>query len=412
MTRLYLGLTLPGAGLPGDTSVPMPGLLECRGDELRMGSNGLYLRAGDLRPTAWWTEAGMQPLPDLPPLEFRGLNAGQRQQSRQFFDALEAAVPSLKEHRGLGSTGRWMPTIAATASETAPSMFACFHLVQLGEPGAMYVHYHDESVPLASTRPGLCELLQALNDGNSRHGQRLDALRPALGDECWYTKWRPDVEMERKFTFRGIPDTWSLLHTLHREITRSSASGFVPELDREIQVWDYEQHIFEVLGANSESGYIAYIPQADGHMTVKRKWFIENSEIRRESLWVDHQLQLCDIDAHVRTLTAEHTRRLPGYRRKRFDAQFESLHTGNIFGIYMDICRTLDGRDSFTQCEIEYCRTRTFGDIRLVEQDFNHFSTYVAAQFERLGVAFQQDLYSKLDFVRSIADSPAAREAA
>ncbi|RQP21740.1 hypothetical protein [Piscinibacter terrae] len=403
MTRVHLCLNVPGSAFPGES----PGVvaaLECSAGELRIGANGLYLRQGDLLPVALWIDDQRLMLDGAPPFEFRSFSGAQRQQSRTFFDWLCGRFDGLARLKPTGA--RWMPSIAAVERDDGRMSF--FHLVQQGEPGAMFVLYRDEAL---ATGDGLAKQLWCQTPG---HAERLDTLRPALGDECWYTKWRPEIEMERKFTFAGIPDTWALLHALHAGIAGSGESGFVPELDREIQVWDYEQHIFEVLGGNAESGYIAYIPQADGLMTVKRKWFVENCEIRRESLWVEKTLRLQEIDSHVATLTAERTRRLPSYRRKRFDAQFESLQTGNIFGIYMDVCRTLDSRAAFSQCEIEYCRTRTFAEIRGVEADFESFCGHVGAQLRSLGVPFQQDLYSKLDFVRSVADEaldqPYARE--
>ena len=396
LPTVHLRLTCPGrAGQDGNAATTV--VLACAGDGLRLGRNGLYLRGPGLRPLAWCRDGGPVPLLDAPAFDFRLFNGEQRQTSRDFFRWLDQLT-------GEEVGGRWMPATLAVDHDDGHTAF--FHLVQHGEPGSMFVHYRDEPTQQGPMR---WTQLQGRMPG---HAQRLDELRHALGDECWYTKWRPDLEMERKFTFTGIPDTWALLHALHGQIAAGQLADFVPELDREIQVWDYEQHIFEVLGANEESGYIAYIPQADGLMTVKRKWFIHNSEVRRESLWVEKTLGLDGIAQHAATLTTERIRRLPSYRRKRFDAQFESLDTGNIFGIYMDICRTLDERHAFSQCEVEYCRTRTFGQVRDVAADFEHFSRFVGHSLGQLRIGFQQDLYSKLDFVRSIADGAMAQEAA
>ena len=375
-------------------------VLACSGTGLRKGANSFYVRGGDLRLQAVWLPDGHcdAALSDAPAFEYRSFSATQRAASRDFCTWLCALYPALASALGTGTglAPRIAPGIVATREGDS---LVFHHFVQQGELGSLFVRYRDEPVPDAPLA------WQHFDSLLASHAPLLAALRPALGDECWYTKWRPDLEMERKFSFRGIPDTWRLLMAFHDAIADGALPDFVPEIDREIQVWDYEQHIFEVLGANAESGYIAYIPQADGRMTVKRKWFIENSEVRRESLWGNLALGMDDIEAHVRTLTHEATRRLPSYRRKRFDAQFESLATGNIFGIYMDVCRTLDDAHSFSQCEVEYCRTRSFGELRGLEQDFDAISGFVGASLARWGQAHQQDLYSKLDFVREIADA-------
>ncbi|MDQ0569973.1 hypothetical protein QFZ42_001807 [Variovorax paradoxus] len=379
-------------------------VLACSGTGLRKGANSFYVRGGDLALQAVWLADGRCDAapPDSPAFEYRSFSATQRAASRGFCAWLCARYPALVPalEAGADLPPRIAPAIVATREGGS---LAFHHFVQQGELGSLFVRYCDEAMPDAPLAwPHFDSLLAS-------HAPVLAALRPALGDECWYTKWRPDLEMERKFTFNGIPDTWRLLMAFHDAIADGALPDFVPEIDREIQVWDYEQHIFEVLGANAESGYVAYIPQADGRMTVKRKWFIENSEVRRESLWGNLTLGMADIEAHVRTLTPEATRRLPSYRRKRFDAQFESLATGNIFGIYMDVCRTLDDAHSFSQCEVEYCRTRSFGELRELQQDFDAISGFVGASLVRWGQAHQQDLYSKLDFVREIADAGQAQ---
>ncbi len=381
-------------------------VLACTGTGLRRGANSFYVRDGDLRLQAVWLPDGSRHAAgaDAPAFEYRSFSATQRAASRRFCAWLCARHPGLAPalDAGAGLAPRLAPSVVAIREGDS---LAFHHFVQQGELGSLFLRYRDEAAPDAPLAWPHFEALLA------RHAPVLAALRPALGDECWYTKWRPDLEMERKFTFRGIPDTWRLLMAFHDAIAEGALPDFVPEIDREIQVWDYEQHIFEVLGANAESGYVAYIPQADGRMTVKRKWFIENSEVRRESLWGNLPLGMDDIEAHLRTLTAEATRRLPSYRRKRFDAQFESLATGNIFGIYMDVCRTLDDAHVFSQCEVEYCRTRSFGELRSLAQDFDAISGFVGASLARWGQAHQQDLYSKLDFVREIADASRARPA-
>ena len=206
--------------------------------------------------------------------------------------------------------------------------------------------------------------------------------------------------MERKFTFHGVPDTWQLINDLYDELLDRKLEGYVPELDRDFQVFDYESHLFEVSDDPDEAGYISFIPQADGRMTVKRKWFIRNAEIRRETVTGNLHIELNQAPAHVKTMTTAKVRQLPVFRRKRFDINFESLRTGNIFGVYFDICRTQMPQHAFAQCEVEYCRTRTFRPLRDVVEEFEHVASYVRQFLERKQSAFRHDTFSKLDFVR------------
>jgi hypothetical protein len=135
-------------------------------------------------------------------------------------------------------------------------------------------------------------------------------------------------------------------------------------------------------------------------MTVKRKWFTENTEIRRETVTGNVELALDGIEAHISTMTSAPVKRLPMFRRKRFDVNFESLDTGNIFGVYFDICRTENPVHAFAQCEVEYCRTRTFDELRGVMEEFEAVADYTRQFLLRHEVKFEHDTYSKLDFVR------------
>ena len=140
-------------------------------------------------------------------------------------------------------------------------------------------------------------------------------------------------------------------------------------------------------------------------MTVKRKWFTRNSEIRRESLLGDQSINLKDMEATVAKLTDSPVEGLPAFRRKRFDVNFESLETGNVFGVYFDICRTVDlPTHGFAQCEVEYCRSRTFGPIRQVMEEFERVARFTEDFLTRHATRFEHNLYSKLDFAREAAD--------
>jgi hypothetical protein len=303
------------------------------------------------------------------------------------------------------------PALVAALADTGPLPLVCavvdgsrvrlYHLVHHTVRGVLYVCFAQEQLSTTVESRSLYTWRQLLEQA-SPHWQE---VQPLLSDNCAYSKWRADIEMERKFTFNGIPDTWRLIRRLHADVCAGGLSGFVPELDRDFQVFDYESHIYAVYGPDHERGYISFIPQADGRMTIKRKWFTRNAEIRRESLFPDQELMEADIERRVKELVLAPVRRLPSFRRKRFDVNFESLETGNVYGIYFDICRTVQRNDhAFSQCEVEYCRTRSFAPMRDVVEEFERVADYTEGFLTQAGEDFERNLYSKLDFALDAAD--------
>lgn len=373
---------------PGDRIYPPHAALHADAADLRYGDNGLWVgrpltvRALQLPGSA---PAGVTPFP----YDFRYFSKAQREASYSAQVRLQALLAQAPAADGLVAESL-VPMVIAVRK--AGELWL-YHYVQQGEAGALFVRYHVAEAPPPTRWPNPVECAKA-------GAEQLRAAWPLLNDDCWYTKWRSDIEMERKFTFSGIPDTWWLINDLYDEILQHRLDGFVPELDREFQVFDYESHLFEVSGHDAEAGYISYIPQANGRMTLKRKWFVENAEIRRETVTGDLDIPFESIDTHVRTLTSATLRKMPVFRRKRFDVNFESLRTGNIYGVYFDICRTATPEHAFSQCEVEYCRTRTFGALRDVEQEFEAVAHYVHGFLRRKSIRFEHDTFSKLDFLR------------
>lgn len=218
-----------------------------------------------------------------------------------------------------------------------------------------------------------------------------------------YSQWRPDLEMERKYTYHDIPDTWLLANTLYEELRTGVHEGFFPEPHMGFQVFDYDNFIFDVTGPAAEAGYISFIPQVDGLVTVKRKWFEENAEIRRESVWPNEQIPDGAFGQAATARVNGQIERLPPFRRKRFDINFESIETGHIYGVYFDICRIIGepAGHGFGQVEVEYCRSRTVLPLADVMPEYEHLCGYVDGFLHRHGVDFEQNLYSKLDFSRA-----------
>ncbi len=385
---------------PMDTA-PAPSLvLHARSRHVQYGKNGLFVSDGGL------TVHGIQ-LADDAIADFDAFDYDFRYFNRNQREAMAQANACLQD-----LLNKWKPGHAMHAENLVPMILGVqgaahlqlYHYVQQGEAGALFLSYHRGIFQKNSSWGELVSLLKSARP-------RLTKAWPQLNDDCWYTKWRPDIEMERKFSFEGLPDTWALINLLYDEILGQRMTGFVPELDREFQVFDYESHLFEVSGDPKEAGYISFIPQADGRMTLKRKWFVENAEIRREAVTANLDIGFHQMASHAASMTPATIRQMPTFRRKRFDVNFESLRTGNIYGVYFDICRTRSPEHSFAQCEVEYCRSRTFAPFHDVVEEFEIAAAYTRDFLERQGVRFRHDTFSKLDFVRQASQMLIAERA-
>ena len=372
MTARFLHLFFaPGAALArGDHAAALARALESSGRHITWGPNGAYVD-GDAIELVRAEPTGAAP-GEYP---FGHGTSAQRARS-----AVSDGAPA---------------TVLAIVDRGAVDLYyRVHHTVR----GVLYLRYQGEPAPEGE----LC--MDALRACLARAEPRWHAVRALLGDECAYSKWRSDLEMERKYTFRGIPDTWRLIRDLYRAVRGGALPGFVPELDRDFQVFDYESHIFAVEGEPSDRGYISFIPQANGRTTVKRKWFTRNAEIRRESLYPDLDISPDAYSRKAQELANAPVVALPTFRRKRFDVNFESVETGNVYGIYFDICRIVERpAHAFAQCEVEYCRSRTFEPLRGVTEEFEQVAKFTSDFLAAQGVPFQHDLYSKLDFVREAA---------
>lgn len=364
------------------------------------GANTILFAPETVKAVAVWTpEGGRWRRKSHKPYDFafNYFTAGQRA-------AADASLQQLAEVSGRPVAGdlEHLFPLCAVLSDWARTRL--YHFADLGPGGSTYVSYHGIEQPLVDG-DGIVAALQAGH-------VPLQTARRSANDACNHGRWRQDLEFERKFTFKGVPDTWRMINDLYDRLRRGDLPGFVPEMGLEFQAFDYEAHIFEVLEPESQVGYIAFIPQVNGLTCVKQKWFKDNAEIRKETLNFNVDVAPQDAEAYARKLAGGKVRDLPPYRRKRFDVNFESLETGNVYGIFFDICRTVGAEPAFafSQCEVEYCRSRTFGPLKDVFAQFEVACAYAERFLTEHGVTYAADLYSKLDFVRAAHAGAAKKE--
>ncbi|WP_405948834.1 hypothetical protein OG588_22245 [Streptomyces prunicolor] len=213
------------------------------------------------------------------------------------------------------------------------------------------------------------------------------------------------TELEYKYTLDPAPDIWEAGMEVLRALRAGELPGCRPEYREDFQIWYYDNHLFDVLGPESQRGYASFIPSTDGKNILKRKWFAEDSFARREEL--THGVDVTP-DGYADHLTAElglTVRAMPPFRRVRYDVQCESLRTGHIYGVFFDHCQLLDAPDVvLSQCEIEYLRSRNLLDAEEGEvvAEMDRVDAWVRGFLADRGWAKERTFYSKRTFLRDV----------
>ncbi len=186
---------------PVDRAFPPVAVLHARSVSVQHGDNGLFVSGEPMRVHAVQLAGMAKAEVDNFDYDFRYFSAAQRSVSNAATTQLQAVLEAL------------LPQAAPTALALVPMVMAIdapeqvtfYHYVQQAEPGAIYLQYHRAPwVP----HPDWDDLVSLLQAGQPR----LSRAWPLLNDDCWFSKWRSDIEMERKFTFEGVPDTWQLIN--------------------------------------------------------------------------------------------------------------------------------------------------------------------------------------------------------
>lgn len=214
------------------------------------------------------------------------------------------------------------------------------------------------------------------------------------------------TELEYKYNLDPAPDIWEAGMEVLRALRAGELPGCRPEYREDFQIWYYDNHLFDVLGPESERGYASFIPSTDGLHILKRKWFAEDSFARREVL--THKVDVTasgGFAAHLTDQLGLEIRAMPPFRRVRYDVQCESLRTGHIYGIFFDHCRLLDDPGVvLSQCEIEYLRSRGLlappeGEV-VAEMD--RIDAWVRGFLADRGWSKERTFYSKRSFLRDV----------
>lgn len=239
--------------------------------------------------------------------------------------------------------------------------------------------------------------------------QHADQASSLNSHQCAWRKAFPGQELEHKYTL--LPDTpiWDLAVDTSHQIHHNALPGFVLKYHDQMQVWDYLNHLYDIHAPQAERGYVSFIPTAaDDGWRMKRKWFTADTFARREQL--TDIPAVTDLDAYVRDALHVKAKRMPTFRRIRYDVNIESLATGHYYGIFFDRCHLLQQSTvAMCQCEIEYCRTRTTRapSETSVLEEIDIVADWTENLLVAHGIVSPRSHYSKLSFLRqAVEDHP------
>jgi hypothetical protein len=219
--------------------------------------------------------------------------------------------------------------------------------------------------------------------------------------QCYYRKIQSEFEIEYKFNLKCPVRIWELNSDLYSRVKDGFLEGFILEYKDEFQKWDYYNHLFEVTAPESEVGYISFIPRTNGNYNVKRKIY-KKDELKRKEL-IKHNVKIEGaLEDYLSRNYGFEFKRYPPFRRVRYDINFESLKTGNVFGIFFDHVSTQESTEFLVQCEIEYLRTRSLFENQLHVEELNHIYAWTIAYFDEKKIKYEKTFYSKLSFLRDL----------
>lgn len=191
----------------------------------------------------------------------------------------------------------------------------------------------------------------------------------------------------------------------YEDVESNEIPFYIPEFGDEFQAWDYENYLFEINTPQEEAGYISFIPLTQGGYIIKRKWFIEDSVQRKETLY-NETMKIDNFEEFIKNRFGVTGKKLPSFQRIRYDVNFESLITGHVFGVYFDYSYLhSDKTKVLCQCELEYIRTRSIKEIdenEMLEQ-FNDLANYMDSFFAKRDIKTNRGVYSKLSFLQTVS---------
>jgi hypothetical protein len=215
-------------------------------------------------------------------------------------------------------------------------------------------------------------------------------------------KSNPDEEIEYKLNLYPGTDIWSIAQKFYELFRKGALQGFVLHFDRQLMLWEFENHLFEIVAPPSERGYISFIPCPLDMYIVKQKTYSEDAlqRIERSKRGVKLTGSFEDyLAVHYPGLTFK---KHPPFTRIRYDLDIESLESGNHYSVMIDksLLRGTTTYPPLVQVEIEYIETRTVGKVHDLMSELDSIYQFVKETLSEEGIEFKETFYSKLTYLK------------
>jgi hypothetical protein len=306
------------------------------------------------------------------------------------------------------STGALAPVMLLRTHRDAARPFTeVLSCVRLRKVGVLFVRTarfpHEEGAPIGALAESALRMPS-------------DFAGDLLSEGRGLTTFESGTEIEQKITLGGDASVWRLTKELWARADRGGLGDFIPEPGYELTRWHFAQHTYEVLEPAGERGYLAFLRGRDGRWNLKRKRFEEEALRREETFQRGVAVTESTFGAFLATEYPELTvRRLPDFRRTRFDVNVESTRTGHAYGIEIDEV-TVEGEGDggprvLRQLEIEYLHSRRHEglDPASIDSDIAELTSRVEDHLKESGTPGERTFYSKLAFLQECAGESAAR---
>jgi hypothetical protein len=276
-------------------------------------------------------------------------------------------------------------------------------LVRLGDEDGLFIQL--PQLHLSTGRADITELLSAALTTTNTHREFLN------NHQCCLRKFWPDEELEHKITMRGPVDLHTVVTGLRDLVGGPHLPGTIWEYRDDYQIWDFDNHLYEIAGPIEEAGYVSFIPDSTGTVIVKRKWFTRDTPRRRETRWRGVQIPATPTGFadYLRTHVDGDARYRGSFRRTRLDSSCEFTRTGNVYGFMVDWSRPPNRPDiaGLYQVEVEYLHSRTLNDdaADAVDTELAMLSAAARTYLDSVGIAHQSG-ESKLTYLRTLTPTP------
>jgi len=226
-------------------------------------------------------------------------------------------------------------------------------------------------------------------------------INPLNSHDAYFKKYSAENEIEHKLNLPITSNIWQLGCYFHEQVLSGAFPKFMPQFLDNFDKWEFNNFLYEVTSPEEFRGYISFIECPDNKYFLKQKLFSKDQLSRIEKRTYNVTIK-SDFELYLANQFPNYKfSKLSPFRRKRYDANIESLDTGNLYSIMFDRCVLMDRPEiQLVQCEIEYLKTRSAQPTRKVLSELELVYKYVRGELAKLGIPAKPTFYSKLSFLK------------